>query len=61
MLLILPDSLTAVLNLGRLYLQQGRFDQAGEMLVRANKLAPGNARVAAFEREVLDRAPGDRE
>ena len=60
-LLILPDSLTAVLNLGRLYLQQGRFDQAGEMLVRANELAPGNTRVAAFEREVLDRAPGDRE
>jgi len=60
-LLILPDSLTAVLNLGRLYLQQGRFDQAGEMLVRAKELAPGNTRVAAFEREVLDRAPGDRE
>ena len=60
-LLILPDSLTAVLNLGRLYLQQGRLDQAGEMLVRANELAPGNTRVAAFELEVLDRTPGERE
>lgn len=57
-----PDSLTAVLGLGRLYLQQGRLDRAGAMLVRASELAPGNARVAAFEHEILQRTQsGDRE
>ncbi len=55
-LIILPDSLTAVLKLGQLYLRQGRLDQAGEMLVRAKELAPGNARVAAFEREIQEQA-----
>jgi tetratricopeptide (TPR) repeat protein len=61
-LALVPDSLTGILGLGRLYLQQGRLDRAGAMLVRANELAPGNARVAAFEREILQRSPsGDRE
>jgi protein O-GlcNAc transferase len=59
-LAILPDSLTAVLGLGQLYLQQDRIDRAGEMLARASELAPGNARVAAFEREIRAWAPGDR-
>ena len=59
-LALLPDSLTGVLGLGRLYLQQGRFDRAGAMLARANELAPGNERVAAFEREIRERAPGGR-
>ena len=61
-LALVPDSLTGVLGLGRLYLQQGRLDRAGAMLARASELAPGNARVAAFEREILQRTPsGDRE
>jgi len=59
-LVIRPDSLTAVLNLGRLYLQQARPDMADKMLARANELAPGNARVTAFEREIREGAPGDR-
>jgi tetratricopeptide (TPR) repeat protein len=60
-LAILPDSLTGVLGLGRLYLQQGRIDRAGAILARAGELAPGNERVAAFEREIQERAPGGRE
>jgi len=61
-LALVPDSLTAVLGLGRLYLQQGRLDLAGAMLARASELAPGNARVAGFEREILQRTrSGDRE
>ena len=61
-LALVPDSLTGILGLGRLYLQQGRLDRAGAMLVRASELAPGHARVAAFEREILQRTPsGDRE
>jgi tetratricopeptide (TPR) repeat protein len=59
-LTLLPDSLTAVLALGRLYLQQGRLDRAAAMLARANELAPGNARVAAFAREVRNNSSGDR-
>ena len=55
-LVIVPDSLTGVLGLGRLYLQQGRLDRAGAMLARASELAPGNARVAAFEREIWQQA-----
>ena len=61
-LALVPDSLTGVLGLGRLYLQQGRVELAGAMLARANELAPGNARVAAFERDILQRTPsGERE
>jgi tetratricopeptide (TPR) repeat protein len=56
-LALVPDSLTGILGLGRLYLQQGRLDRAGAMLARASELAPGNARVAAFEREILQRTP----
>ena len=59
-LTVLPDSLTGVLGLGRLYLQQGRIDQAGAMLVRAKKLASGNKRVTAFEREIRQHLPGER-
>jgi len=59
-LALLPDSLTGVLALGRLYLQQGRFDPATAMLARASELAPGNARVAAFEREVRNNSSGNR-
>ncbi|MCZ6656459.1 MAG: tetratricopeptide repeat protein, partial [Gammaproteobacteria bacterium] len=61
-LALVPDSLTGILGLGRLYLQQGRLDRAGAMLLRASELAPDNARVTAFEREILQRTPsGDRE
>jgi tetratricopeptide (TPR) repeat protein len=61
-LALVPDSLTGILGLGRLYLQQGHLDRAAAMLARASELAPGNARVAAFEREILQRSPsGDRE
>jgi tetratricopeptide (TPR) repeat protein len=56
---LLPDSLTGVLALGRLYLQQGRFERAAAMLARANELAPANARVAAFAREVRNNSSGD--
>jgi hypothetical protein len=31
------------------------------MLARASELAPGNARVAALEREIQARAPAERE
>ncbi len=57
-LALLPDSLTGVLSLGRLYLQQGRLERAGAMLTRAHELAPGNARVTAFENEIRDHTPG---
>lgn len=61
-LALVPDSLTGVLGLGRLYIQQSLLDRARAMLARASELAPGNARVAAFEREILERAsPGDSE
>lgn len=61
-LALVPDSLTGVLGLGRLYLQQGRLDRASAMLARASELAPGNARVAAFEREIIQLSQsGDRE
>ena len=52
---IRPDSLTAMLGLGRLYLQQERLEPANAMLARANDLAPGNARVTAFGRELRQR------
>ena len=58
-LTLLPDSLTGMLNLGQLYLQQGRLDDARELLARANKLAPGNARVTAFDREIRNYEPGE--
>jgi len=54
---IRPASLTAILGLGRLYIQQGDREQANAMLARANKLAPGNARVAAFGREIQQNSP----
>jgi len=61
LLVIRPDSLTAVINLGFLYLHQGRFERAGAMLARANELAPGNAKVIAFELEVQKRTPEGKE
>lgn len=54
---IRPNSLTAMLGLGRLYLQQGDLEKANAMLVRANRLAPNNARVAAFGRETRQGFP----
>ncbi len=59
-LTLLPDSLTGVLALGRLYLQQGRLERAAAMLARASELAPDNARVATFAREVQYNSSGDR-
>ncbi|MBT8060134.1 MAG: tetratricopeptide repeat protein, partial [Gammaproteobacteria bacterium] len=53
-LALLPDSLTAVLNLGRLYLEQGRLDEAEAMSGRALELAPRNPNVAAFDRRVRE-------
>ena len=60
-LIIQPNALTAVLKLGQLYLQQERLDEAGEMLLRAQALAPGNERVAAFEREMRQQAQRSQE
>jgi tetratricopeptide (TPR) repeat protein len=60
-LALLPDSLTGLLNLGQLYLQQGRLEEAGEMLRRAKQLAPGNRRVAEFEKAYRDRSPGEKQ
>ena len=54
---IRPRSLTAMLGLGRLYVQQGDREKANAMLLRANQLAPGNARVAAFGREIRQGFP----
>lgn len=56
-----PDSLTAVLKLGQLYLQQENLERAGTMLARANELAPGNARVIAFEREIHNYTAGEQQ
>lgn len=58
-LTLIPDSLTAVLGLGRLYLQQGRAEKARLMLARAQKLAGGQASVAAFENEIAISDRGD--
>ena len=38
-----------------------RLESAGAMLARAGELAPGSERVAAFEREIRDYQPEDRE
>jgi len=56
---IRPNSLTGMLGLGRLYVQQGDREKANAMLVRANRLAPGNARVSAFGREIRQGFPGE--